>query len=116
MSKPKINYLEFPASNLNQIKAFYSSVFAFEFQDFGPEYTAFMNAGIDGGFYLSDKSSRVENGAGLVVFYSENLNQTQQAILQAGGSVVVDIFEFPGGKRFHFLDVCGNEFAVWSDK
>jgi len=26
------------------------------------------------------------------------------------------VFDFPGGKRFHFSDPTGNEFAVWSKK
>lgn len=25
------------------------------------------------------------------------------------------IFSFPGGRRFHFTEPSGNEFAVWSD-
>ncbi len=25
-----------------------------------------------------------------------------------------DIFDFPGGRRFHFVDPVGTEFAVWS--
>ncbi|TMO82742.1 VOC family protein [Pseudoalteromonas spongiae] len=116
MQHEKINYLEFPASDLSQVKAFFNAVFAFEFTDYGPEYTAFNNAGIDGGFYLSDNAMTVAKGSALVVFYSANLAETQDKITAAGGKVVVETFEFPGGKRFHFSDPCGNEFAVWSDK
>ncbi|MDX1561899.1 MAG: VOC family protein, partial [Gammaproteobacteria bacterium] len=25
-------------------------------------------------------------------------------------------FSFPGGRRFHFADPCGNELAVWSEQ
>lgn len=28
---------------------------------------------------------------------------------------VKSIFSFPGGRRFHFSDPNGNEYAVWSD-
>ena len=35
--------------------------------------------------------------------------------LAAGGSVVVQIFAFPGGRRFHFRDPAGSELAVWSE-
>jgi len=38
-----------------------------------------------------------------------------QTILGAGGSIIKPIFSFPGGRRFHFTDPNGNEFAVWSD-
>jgi hypothetical protein len=29
------------------------------------------------------------------------------------GRIVREIFSFPGGRRFHFLDPNGNELAVW---
>jgi len=28
----------------------------------------------------------------------------------------VPVFDFPGGRRFHFIEPSGNEFAVWSDR
>jgi predicted enzyme related to lactoylglutathione lyase len=112
----KINYLEFPAKNIQASKDFFSQVFAWTFDDFGPEYTAFSNQGIDGGFFKSDLSSSTDNGAALVVFYSNNLELTQQKIIKAKGIIVKPIFSFPGGRRFHFSDPNGNEFAVWSDK
>ena len=43
---------------------------------------------------------------------SDNLEQTEQAILKAGGKITVPIFSFPGGRRFHFADPAGNELAV----
>jgi uncharacterized protein len=36
-------------------------------------------------------------------------------VIAAGGKIVREIFEFPGGKRFHFADPNGNELAVWSE-
>ncbi|RCU50356.1 MULTISPECIES: VOC family protein [Corallincola] len=112
----KINYLEFPATDLNVVKTFFHTVFGWQFIDYGPDYTAFSGAGIDGGFYRADISARSSNGSVLVVFYSENLHHTQEKITTAGGQLVKDIFEFPGGRRFHFADPTGNEYAVWSDK
>ncbi|MFB7886733.1 hypothetical protein ACWFQT_06675 [Cellulosimicrobium cellulans] len=32
----------------------------------------------------------------------------------AGGQVVEGPYEFPGGRRFHFLDPSGNELGVWA--
>jgi uncharacterized protein len=52
----------------------------------------------------------------LIVFYSNNLENTQKKIKAAGGTILQAIFEFPGGRRFHFSEPSGNEFAVWSDK
>lgn len=98
------------------IKHFYGKVFDWSFTDYGPDYISFSDDNLDGGFYKADLSSRRDNGAGLVVFYSENLEQTLEKIIQADGRIVEPIFDFPGGRRFHFHDPNGNEFAVWSDK
>ena len=115
MTHEKINYLEYPAKDIEATKAFFSSVFGWEFTDYGPEYSAFAkSSGMDGGFYQSDKVSNSDNGACLTVFYSEQLEQTQQKIEKNGGVIVQPCFDFPGGRRFHFTDPNGNEFAVWS--
>lgn len=111
----KINYVEFPAKDLAAIKSFFTAAFGWSFEDFGPEYTAFSDQGIDGGFYLSEQSSSTERGSALIVFYSRELEQTQKKIENTGGVIVKPIFSFPGGRRFHFADPNGNEFAVWSD-
>jgi len=111
----KINYVEFPARDIEAAKAFFSAVFGWSFVDYGPEYTAFSNEGIDGGFFKSDLTASTESGSALIVFYSKALEQTQSKIEKAGGSIIKPIFSFPGGHRFHFSDPNGNEYAVWSD-
>ncbi|MDH5547562.1 MAG: VOC family protein [Gammaproteobacteria bacterium] len=112
----KINYVEFPAKDLEKAKQFFHNVFGWKFVDYGNEYTAFFQAGLDGGFFKSDKTVSTESGSALVVFYSEQLEDTQAKIFNAGGSIVTPTFSFPGGRRFHFADPNGNEYAVWSDK
>ena len=109
----KINYVELPSKNLQATKTFFSTVFGWSFTDYGPEYTAFSNEGLDGGFYLSNLSSM--SGGALLVFYSANITDTQHKISQAGGVIVKPVFAFPGGRRFHFTEPSGNEFAVWSE-
>jgi predicted enzyme related to lactoylglutathione lyase len=110
----KINYIEIPAKDMAATKAFFSAVFGWSFVDYGPEYSAFLNAGIDGGFFQSELSVSTKNGSALVVLFSEDLEETQAKIEEAGGSILVPIFVFPGGRRLHFCDPSGNEFAVWS--
>jgi uncharacterized protein len=112
----KINYIEIPAKDIKQTKAFFKSVFGWLFNDFGPEYTAFSDAGINGGFYKSEKAASTENGSVLIVFYSKDLKKTQTKIINSGGSIIKPVFKFPGGRRFHFGDPNSNEYAVWSDK
>ena len=112
----KIDYLEFPAKYMETTKEFFAKVFGWAFTDYGPDYTAFSNAGIDGGFYVADLTASYEKGSALVVFYSNNLEETYAKIEVAGGAIVKPIFSFPGGRRFHFTEPSGNELAVWSDK
>lgn len=111
----KINYIEFAAHDLEKTKAFFKKVFGWQFTDYGPDYTAFENRGIDCGFFKSDLSSKTDNGAALVIFYSENLEETEKKIIKENGTISRDIFTFPGGRRFHFIEPSGNEIAVWSD-
>lgn len=107
-----INYIEFLANDLEKIKAFYTSVFDWKFTDYGEQYVAFENAGIDGGFQLTDDP--IVNGV-LVILKHSDLAEIQAKIEAAGGIITVPIFAFPGGKRFHFTDPSGNELAVWSE-
>jgi uncharacterized protein len=111
----KINYVEFPAKDLPATKAFFESAFGWSFIDYGPEYTAFSDQGLDGGFFQSDLASSSEKGAALVIFYSNQLETTLAKVEKAGGSIVKPIYSFPGGRRFHFTEPSGNEFAVWSE-
>ncbi|MDK1286325.1 VOC family protein [Pseudoalteromonas umbrosa] len=111
----KLNYVEFAANDLQATKVFFTQVFGWEFVDYGPEYTAFTNQGLDGGFYKADMSSQVVSGGALLVFYSRDIKATQAKVVEKGGEIVKPIFEFPGGCRFHFIEPSGNEFAVWSE-
>ena len=112
----KINYVEFPARDLDATKDFFTQVFNWSFQDFGPEYTAFSNQGMDGGFFKSSLSSSTDHGGALIVFYSNDINATLEKVKHANGNIIKEIYAFPGGRRFHFTEPSGNEFAVWSDK
>lgn len=109
----KIDYLEYAARDLEKTKAFFTQVFGWRFTDYGPDYTAFANQGVDGGFYQADLASNTTNGAALTVFYSDDLDATLDKVVKAGGEIVKPIFDFPGGRRFHFLEPSKNEFAVW---
>ena len=111
----KINYVEFPAKDLPATRHFFQQAFGWTFTDYGPDYTAFADEGLDGGFFKSDQVVRTEHGSALIVFYSNDLEATQLKVEQAGGEIVQAIFTFPGGRRFHFADPNGNEYAVWSD-
>lgn len=111
----KINYVEIPTTDIQLSKKFFSAAFGWSFVDYGPDYVAIENAGLDGGFYTSKQPAITQNGSVLVVLYSNDLEETLNKVVSEGGKIVQDIFSFPGGRRFHFNDLTGNEFAVWSE-
>jgi predicted enzyme related to lactoylglutathione lyase len=108
-----IDYIELKAKDLEEIKAFYSGVFGWLFTDYGPDYVSFSECGLNGGFEKSDEE--IVNGA-LIILYHSDLETIQAEVAAAGGTIVKEIFSFPGGRRFHFTDPAGNELAIWSDK
>ncbi|NAW58851.1 MULTISPECIES: VOC family protein [unclassified Vibrio] len=111
----KLNYVEFGAKDLAATKAFFSAVFGWAFVDYGPEYTAFSDQGLDGGFFRAETCNQTSTGGALLVFYSADIESTLAKVTQHGGQVTRPVFDFPGGCRFHFKEPSGNEFAVWSE-
>jgi len=105
-----INYIEFKAKDLTEIKTFYSTTFGWTFTDYGANYVAFSNSGLEGGFEKTEEE--IVNGV-LVVLFHHDLEFIKEKIIQSGGIITQDIFSFPGGQRFQFLDPSGNELAVW---
>lgn len=110
----KINYVEYPARDLAATQAFFQATFGWTFEQYGPDYAAFSGQGLDGGFYRADMAATTAQGSALIVFYSERLEETLAKVTAAGGQIVKPVFAFPGGRRFHFTEPSGNEFAVWA--
>ena len=113
----KINYVELPAIELAAMKDFYGKAFGWTFVDYGPNYASFQGAGIDGGFDSDPNAvgGRTPSKSGaLVILFSQDLAASEKTIMEAGGTISVKPFDFPGGRRFHFTDPSGNELAVWT--
>lgn len=98
--------------DLEITKQFYADLCGWGYTDYGPDYAAINNAGIDGGFDSNLKSSSVTN----IILYSEDLEKSLGQVINLGGELTIDPFDFPGGRRFHFRDPAGNYLAIWSDK
>lgn len=113
MKNNYINYVEFMAKDLEKTKTFYGNCFNWSFTDYGPDYTAFSDSGVEGGFRRSEDD--ITNGV-LIVIYHKDLKSIKKKVVESNGIISKDIFSFPGGRRFHFLDPSGNELAIWSDK
>ncbi len=112
----KIDYLELSGADLPRTKRFYSEAFGWRFADYGPGYAAFENAGLDGGLQGEEPGSApATRPAPLPILFTRNLEAMMKRIEEAGGTITVPPFDFPGGRRFHFSDPAGNELAVWSE-
>ena len=109
----RVDYVEFTTTDMDRTKAFYSEIFGWEFTDYGPDYSSFSDGRLQGGFVLGEQ---VVRGGALVVIYATDLEALVPQVKQHGGAIVQEIFEFPGGRRFHFTDPSGNELAIWSDR
>lgn len=107
----KLDYLEMAGGDLPASKAFYAQAFGWRFVDYGPTYAAFEDAGLDGGLQADPD----EAAAPLPVLYADDLEAMAERVVAAGGAIVRPFFSFPGGRRFHFRDLAGNELAVWSE-
>lgn len=110
-----INFIELPILSpglLAPVKAFYSQVFGRSYQDWGKDYSDTTDSGIGSGLNADPAH---QSHAPLPVLYTHDLERKRQEILTAGGVITREIFSFPGGRRFHFKDLAGNELALWSE-
>ena len=108
-----IDYIEFTVTDMGEAKRFYAAAFGWAFNDYGPDYAGIQGPGREVGGLRQD--SEVRAGGPLVVLYSRDLEDTLAKVGKAGGRIVKEPFEFPGGRRFHFTDPSGNELAVWTE-
>jgi hypothetical protein len=109
----RIDYIELPATDVAATRRFYAAAFGWEFTDYGPDYTSFLDGRLAGGLRKVDRPSP---GGVLVVIFAVDLEAAERRVREAGGKIVRPAFSFPGGRRFHFTDPSGNELAVWTDR
>ncbi len=105
-----IDYLEISVANVAKAKKFYAAAFGWKFNDYGEDYAGIRGSGREVGGLTKGK---VKKGGPLVVLYSNNLEDTVKRVKKAGGKIKKPIYDFPGGRRFHFNDPAGNKLGVW---
>lgn len=108
----QVDYVEFNVTDIARSKSFYGTAFGWSFTDYGPAYCEFNDGRLKGG--LTTTAPVRARGGPLVILYADNLEDTVKRVEKAGGQIVKPIFNFPGGRRFHFADPDGYELAVWS--
>ena len=109
----RIDYIEFNVTDLARSRKFYGTAFGWTFTEYGPDYLAFNDGRLDGGFTTE---AAPQPGGALVILFADDLETAQRQVERAGGKIAKAIYPFPGGRRFHFTDPDGYELAVWSDK
>jgi predicted enzyme related to lactoylglutathione lyase len=109
----RIDYVEIPVTDVPRARAFFEAMFGWTFREWGDDYLSFSDGRLNGGVRKSDESAPATGV--LLVFYSTDLERDVERVQELGGTISQDIFSFPGGRRFHFVDPVGTEFAIWSD-
>ncbi|MBC7369276.1 MAG: VOC family protein [Undibacterium sp.] len=109
-----INYLEFTTRDLTAAKTFLAAAFSWTFTDYGPDYAAFADAGLNGGLRADPAAPLVGNV--LTVLFAADLEAALSRVNAADGATITAApYEFPGGRRFEFTAPGGLMLAVWSD-
>lgn len=108
----RIDYVEIPVPNLQKARIFFSELFGWSFEEWGDEYMSFNDGQMDGGFRLAEEPAPASGV--LVIFYSADLERDLQRVQDLGAKISEPVFSFPGGRRFHFIDPTGVEYAIWS--
>ncbi|MGN5240008.1 MULTISPECIES: VOC family protein [unclassified Rhodococcus (in: high G+C Gram-positive bacteria)] len=109
------DYIELAATDLGASRAFYEAAFGWKFNDYGPKYAGIRAAEGDGEVGGLTTLRAPGTAGPLVLLYSSDLDASVGAVEHAGGTISSGPYDFPGGRRFTFLDPSGNELGVWSE-
>jgi predicted enzyme related to lactoylglutathione lyase len=109
----RIDYVELVVADIARSKAFYGGAFGWTFTDYGETYCEFADGRLKGGFTTGGKP---RPGGPLIVLYGDDLDDLVERVRAAGGQISKPPFDFPGGRRFHFVDPDGYELAIWSKR
>lgn len=105
----KIDYIEFPSTDGAASRAFFSAAFGWGRIDYGPDYTGIDGAGVEAAIDASENRPAVP----LIGIRTDDLDDAERRVREAGGTVTREQFDFPGGRRFHFREPGGCELTVF---
>lgn len=100
------------AAEVTASRAFFEAAFGWTFTAYGDAYVDSPDGGVTVGINGHPEN---QQRMPLTVLYVADLEAARQRVTDAGGTIVRDIYAFPGGRRFHFADPAGNELAAWSE-
>ncbi len=110
-----IDYVELAVDDLGQAKAFYGKALGWAFNDYGDDYAGIMDpANPSHEFAGLNPHSDASRGGGVVALArSDDVDADLTSVLAAGGRIVVELHDYPGGRRFMFADPWGNVLGVY---
>ena len=111
----KIDLIEFPTQSQEELEKttqFFTEVFGWQYKDWGGVYRDTPDSGTMSGVIAAEQGKPKMPFA---VVYVNDLEAAKERVIKAGGTIILDIYSFPGGRRFHFADPSGNELGVWSE-
>jgi predicted enzyme related to lactoylglutathione lyase len=115
MSKTEgFDYIELPATSpesLARSRAFFENVFGWTYTAWGDAYTDTHDSGVTTGISAVQPDAAPVPLPGI---YTDDLEGLLERVKAAGGEIVVPIFSFPGGRRFHFREPSGNVIAAYT--
>ncbi len=105
-----LDYIELPATSIEVQKRFYSDAFGWDFTSYGKTYAAHER---DPCQFALNGTGEHQSRAALPVIRVADIEAACKSVKAAGGTITIAIFEFPGGRRFHFTDPEGQAMAVY---
>lgn len=109
----RIEYIEIPVTDPAGARDFFAALYGWEFESWGDDYISFSDGRLNGGFCRAEAAAPATGV--LVVFFSEDLERDLERVKELGATISKQIFSFPGGRRFHFTDPVGTEYAIFSE-
>ncbi len=105
-----LDYIEVPSPDVAGQKRFYSDVFGWEFTDYGDHYASYEKGPCQ---FALNGTGQHHGAAALPVIRVTDIEQAYTNVVKAGATITIEIFDFPGGQRFHFDDPQGQSMAVY---
>lgn len=105
-----LDYIEMPARSVAVQKEFYSKAFGWKFTAYGDTYAAFEDGPCQ---FALNGTGQHQADAALPVVRVGDIDEAVDAVRNAGGTITLEVFDFPGGKRSHFIDPEGRAMAVY---
>jgi len=110
-----IDYVELAVDDLAEAKAFYGNALGWAFNDYGDDYAGIKDPSRPGHEFggLNPQPASARGDGVLALVRSDDVDAAVASVVAAGGRVVVELHEYPGGRRFTFADPSGNILGVY---